>query len=192
MIDGLNRILLLVLGLLLTAAGGLGLAANQGAFDDRDLHAPDRIYDDARTEVLADPDLWYAVVLGASGVVLVLALVWLIRQFASRPGVPHLSTVVLHADRRGRTTVEPARLARAIAGDMEDVDGVRKASVRIFSTGREPVMRVRLDVERDADPDQLLERIKPALRRAAESLDASDVDARIRIDFAGRDTSRVA
>lgn len=190
MIDGLNRFLLLLLGLVLAAAGGLGLAANQGAFDD--LHSPARVYDDARAEVLADPDLWYAVVLGVSGLVLVLALVWLIRQFASRPGVPHLSTVVLHADRRGRTTFEPSRLAQAIAGDLETVDGVRKASVRILSTGREPVMRLRLDVERDADPDQLLERIKPVLRRAAESLDASDVDARIRIDFAGRDTSRVA
>lgn len=189
MIDGVNRFLLLLLGLVLATAGGLGLAAGEGAFDD--LDSPGSVYDDARAEIVDDPDLWYAVILGVSGLVLLLSLVWSYRQFASRPGGPHLSTVVLHADRRGRTTLEPARLARAIAADLETVDGVRDAKVHILSTGHEPTMRARLDVDRSVDPDALLERTEPALERAAQSFDAQRVIVRIRIDFAGRDTPRV-
>lgn len=190
MVDGINRLILLLLGLALAALGALGLAAGEGQLDG--LKSPATIYDDARAEVLADPDLWYAVVLGASGLVLVLALVWLLRQFASRPGGPHLSTVALEAGRRGRTTLEPVGLARAIARDFETVDGVRKAKVRIRSTGHEPAMRVRLTVDRAVDPDELLNDIEPVYHRAAQSLEAPDVDARTRIDFAGRDESRVA
>ncbi|MCD9623957.1 alkaline shock response membrane anchor protein AmaP [Rhabdothermincola salaria] len=189
MIDGTNRVLLLLFGLVLAAAGGLGLALNQGLLDDVDQ--PRSIYADVRDELVADPDLWFAVILGASVVVMVLALVWASRQFTSRPGPPHLSTVVLHADRRGRTTLEPAGLAQAIAGDIGTVDGVRKARVRIVAMGREPSMHVRLDVHRAVDPDALLRRLEPALDRAAESLGVDAVEARVRIDFAGRDTARV-
>ncbi|HSP02656.1 MAG TPA: hypothetical protein VLR27_04100 [Acidimicrobiales bacterium] len=189
MIDGLNRFLLLVLGLLLAAAGALGLAAGEGTFDD--LDSPATVYGDVRAEVVADPDLWYAVALGVSGLVLVLALVWLFRQLASRPSGPHLSTTVVAAGRRGRTTLEPVAVAKAMAHDLETVDGVRSAAVRIRSLGQEPTMRVRLTVDRDADPDRLLEDVEPALQRGAQSLDAQDVEARIRLDFAGRDESRV-
>lgn len=189
MIDGLNRVLLLIIGLVLAAAGALGLAAGQGAFDD--LDSPSTVYDDARGEVIADPDLWYAVVLGASGLVLVLALLWLFRQFASRPGGPHLSTVLLDASRRGRTTLEPVGVAKAMADDLETVDGVRKASVRLRSLGAAPETRVRLTVDRMVDPDLLLEHVEPVLRRGAQTLDVEDLDAQIRIDFAGRDESRV-
>lgn len=190
MVDGVNRLLLLLLGLALAALGGLGLAAGAGWFEE--LDSPATIYDDARAQVLDDPDLWYAVVLGASGGVLVLALVWLLRQLASRPGGPHLSTVVLEAGRRGRTTLEPVKLARAIARDLETVDGVRRAKVRIRSTGHEPAVRVRLTTDRAVDPDELLANIEPVFQRAAQSLEATDVEARTRIDFAGRDESRVA
>lgn len=189
MIDGVNRFVLLLLGLVLAAAGGLGLAAGEGAFDD--LDSPREVYDDARQEVVGDPDLWYAIVLAVSGLVLVLALVWLIRQFTSRPGGPHLSTVVVHADRRGRTTLEPARLAQAIAADLETIDGVRKAKVRLLPSAHEPTIRARVEVDRSVDPDALLERTEPVLERAARTFDAQQVNARIRIDFAGRDTSRV-
>ena len=189
MIDGLNRFLLLVLGLVLAGAGALGLAASEGSFDD--LDSPATVYGDVRNEVVADPDLWYAVALGVSGLVLVLALVWLFKQFASRPGGPHLSTVTVAADRRGRTTLEPVAVAKAMARDLESVDGVRSATVRIRSMGREPAMRVRLSVDRAADPDRVLAHIEPALQRGAQSLGVADVDARIRIDFAGRDESRV-
>lgn len=189
MIDGLNRVLLLLVGLTLAAAGALGLALNQDAIDDVD--SPATVYEDVRDEAVGDPDLWYAGVLGVSGLVLVLAVVWFVRQFASRPGGPHLSTVVLAADRRGRTTLEPVSLARAIAHDLETVDGVRNAAVRIRSMGQEPTMRVRLTVDRTADPDRVLGDVEPVLQRGAQSLEASDVDARIRIDFAGRDESRV-
>lgn len=189
MIDGFNRFLLLVLGLVSAAAGGLGLAAGEGAFDD--LDRPATVYDDVRREIVDDPDLWFGVILGATTLVLVLALVWAYRQFRSRPGDPHLSTVVVDAGRRGRTTLEPVRLAQAIAGDLETIAGVRNAKVRILSTGKEPSMRARLEVDRLVDPDELLERTEAVLQRAARSFDAATVDARIRIDFADRRAARV-
>lgn len=189
MIDGFNRFMLLIVGLALAAAGGLGLAAGEGMFDD--LDSPATVYDDMRREVVDDPDLWFGVALGASTLLLVLALVWAFRQFTSRPGDPHLSTVVVDAGRRGRTTLEPVRLAKAIAGDLETIDGVRNAKVRIISTGREPSMRARLEIDRLVDPDELLKRTEPVLERAAHSFDAATVDARIRMDFADRRAARV-
>jgi hypothetical protein len=188
-IDGLNRFVLSAVGLLLAVVGGLGLAASDGAFDD--LHPPARIYRDAREAIRDHPDIWFAVVLSVGGLVLLLSLWWLSRQFASRPGGPHLSTVVLHADRRGRTTLEPVGLARALGHDLETVHGVRKAKVRVRAIGQEAAMRVRLTVDRGVDPDEVLEHAEPALHRAAQTVEAAAIDARIRIDFAGRDESRV-
>ncbi|MDZ7676630.1 MAG: hypothetical protein U5K30_16370 [Acidimicrobiales bacterium] len=190
MVDGANRMLLLLLGLCLAAAGGLGVAANQGAFDD--LRQPSRIYEDVRQELVDEPDLWFAVVIGAAAVVVVLTLLWLIRQFTSRPGGPHLSTEVLAAGRRGRTTLEPAKLAEAIEDDFEEQPAVRDAVVRLLETGQEPRLRARLEIDRDADPEEVLARCETVLTRAAQSLGSESVDAHIRLDFATRVGARVA
>lgn len=189
MIDGVNRIVLLCTGAGLAAAGGFGLAANQGAIDD--LRSPSRIYTDVRDEVVAEPDLWFAVVVGAGALVFGLALFWLVRQFTSRPGGPHLGTEVLDAGRRGRTSFEPVGLARAVARDFEAQRAVRDAKVRLLAVGEEPRLHARLVVDRDADADDVLARTAPVLERAASSLGARRVDARIRIDFASRTGARV-
>mgnify|MGYP001164665912 CR=1 FL=1 len=188
MIDHVNRAALLIIGVLLAAAGSLGLAAGEGEIDG--LDAPAALYEDARREAVADSNLWFAVTVGVAAVVLVLALFWMVRQFTSRPGA-HLSTVVVAAGRRGRTTLEPAPLARAIAGDLETIDGVRRAKVRIESLGEVPSVRARLEVDGHVDPDDLLARAEPALQRAARSVDAATVDARLRIDFADHRVARV-
>jgi hypothetical protein len=88
--------------------------------------------------------------------------------------------------------LEPVKVAGAVADDLETLPGVRGASVRILSLEERPTLRARLDVDRDADPDDVLRRCDAVLQRCARCLGAPGVDARIRVDFAARDGARVA
>lgn len=188
MVDRVNRIVLLLIGGIVAGLGGAVLATRAGWLD---LDEPSTIYRDLEREILSAERVALVITLVACSVVAVIAAVWLWRQFASRPGGPHLSTMVMANDRRGATTIEPVELARAIANDLETVSGVHKATVRMLELGSTPSMAVRLGLDRSVDPDQVLADIEPAVDRGRAVLDADRMTTRIRLDLDRRDGARV-
>ncbi|MCA0144003.1 alkaline shock response membrane anchor protein AmaP [Blastococcus sp. LR1] len=127
-VNGVNRTILALLGLLLLAAGGLGLALGFGAFGDGDQPVlPQPVRDFARNQ----PWFWWAV----AAVCLLLALLglrWLLAQLhTDRIGRLELTT----DDRDGLTTVHTSALADAVEAEAESLRGVAGASAHVLDRG---------------------------------------------------------
>ncbi len=124
-VNAANRTIAGLLGLLLLAAGGLGLAVSFGAFgNSRQPLLPQPMRDYATDQ----PWLWWAV----AAVCLVLALLglrWLLAQLhTDRLGRLDLTT----DDRDGRTIVHTSALTDAVEAEVESLRGVSGASAHML------------------------------------------------------------
>jgi hypothetical protein len=126
-VNGVNRTLLGLLGLLLLAAGGLGLAVSFGALGD----AGTPVLPQAVRDFAEQPWFWWAV----AGICLVLALLglrWLLAQLQTdRVGRLDLTS----DDRDGLTTVHAGALTDAVEAEAEGLRGVSGASAHLLDRG---------------------------------------------------------
>lgn len=123
-VNGLNRSLLTLLGVLLLAAGGLGLAYSFGAFGDgRHPLVPEGM----RGFAADQPWFWWAVA-GACLLIALLGLVWLLAQLRTdRVGELDLTT----DDRDGLTTLHGGALTDAVETETQQLRGVVGASAHL-------------------------------------------------------------
>lgn len=125
-VDTVNRVLLLLLGLLLVVAAGLGLALSLGVFGTTRAASP-VFSGELRTYPDNNPWFWWAVA-GAALLVAVLALLWLLAQIRTH----RVSRLDRTTDaREGYTTLHAAALTGAIEDEVEDISGVTGASARL-------------------------------------------------------------
>lgn len=127
-VNGVNRSVEAVFGLLFLAAGGLGLALSFGAFGNRNRSLlPQPVREFARDQ----PWFWWAV----AAVCLVLALLglrWLLAQLhTDRVGRFELTT----HDRDGLTTVHASALEDAVEAESGSLRGVARASAQLLDRG---------------------------------------------------------
>ncbi|CAN5150575.1 hypothetical protein BH20ACT9_BH20ACT9_16370 [soil metagenome] len=149
MSDTANRVVLGLLGLLLLAAGVVGLLAGAGLAP---LLEPSQIYAELLSGFQARADLWWPVSVAAAVVVALLGLVWALRQLVvRRTGGSVGDLVVGSADDRGRTSVPATSLASVAAMDLRRVPGVLDSTARLVNDPHRPDLRARLDVRPDAD-----------------------------------------
>jgi hypothetical protein len=126
-VNRVNQTLLGLLGLLLLAAGGLGLAVSFGAFGDAGAPVlPQGVRDYAE-----QPWFWWAV----AGVCLVLALLGL-RWLLAQPSTDRVGRLDLTTDDRdGLTTVHAGALTDAVEAEVEGLRGVAGASAHLLDRG---------------------------------------------------------
>ncbi|MBW3602143.1 MAG: hypothetical protein KY434_05520 [Actinobacteria bacterium] len=166
MSDAANRLLLALLGLLLIAAGVVGLLAGAGLAP---LLEPSEIYAELLSGFQARADLWWPVSVAAAVVVALLGLAWALRQLVVRRSGGGVADVVVGpAGDRGRTRVTATSLASAAAADLRRVPGVVDSTVRLVNDPHRPDLRVRLDVRPDAD----LDKVRRGADEVAERLEA--------------------
>jgi hypothetical protein len=140
--DRLNRVLLVLLGLLLLAAGVGGLLAGSGVLGDR--YAQDRILPAETGSFVTDNAawLWPAVCVVAIGLAL-LALQWLAQQLRT----DRVDDIDLTTDRQaGETHVDAAAVTGALVDAVEASPGVDAASARsiVVRGRRRLLLHVRL------------------------------------------------
>lgn len=155
-----NRSALLLLGVLLTAAGVLGLLVGFGGFGALTRTRP--VLDEpVRTFVAEHAWIWLVVAVLAL-VVAVLSLLWLRAQLAT----DRLRSLVLERDRsRGTTTLAAAAVERACAYELQARRGIGRASASMLGSdcdqrlalvihldGRESLRHVDNVVQRDVVP----------------------------------------
>ena len=136
----INRVVLTVLGLLLVAAGGLGLALSAGVFG-----AWRATYPVLHQEVSTFPDgrpwFWWAV---AGGLLLIatLALLWLLTQLKT----DRTTRLDRTTDARdGYTTLSASALTNAVEDETRGVTGVTGASANVHEhRGQHLFLRVEL------------------------------------------------
>jgi hypothetical protein len=167
-LDRVNRVLLLLVGLVLLAAGAAAASTALGAFGES---VTDRAVLDGETDrYIRDHSwIWWALA-GLCFLLAILALRWLVAQLTSH----RVRRVVLQHDRsEGHTVVRSSALSSAVEDDVEAFHGVRRARLELFGEQTAPAARLVVDVEDRADLSELRERIAheavPSLRRCLDS-----------------------
>ncbi|MEV5572558.1 alkaline shock response membrane anchor protein AmaP [Spirillospora sp. NPDC052269] len=183
----LNRVLLVLTGLLLIAAGGTGLAFGLGAFGHLRAHQPvlSRV-----TRHFAAVHAWYWPEIGAGAVVAAfIGIAWLLAQGRS----DRIAGVVLDdGDGTGRTIVPAGTLATALQDDIQGLPGVRSARVRLTGKPSAPRLRLNVTYERRADLLELRRGLQdPALARLRGTLEVERLPTVVRLNLVTGDERRV-
>ncbi|MFF4170520.1 alkaline shock response membrane anchor protein AmaP [Streptomyces sp. NPDC001744] len=177
-----NRVLLGLAGLILVLLGGSVLAAAAG------LSVPswwpwsgpsDVLLTTADRQRWRDEGWWWPVVIAVLGVIVLLALWWLIAQFRRA----RLSEVVVDSGDGEEANLRGRALEDVLEADTADQDGVARA--RFSLTGRRdaPRARVRLRLEPHASPGDVLTTLSSrtlAHARTATGLSSLPTEARLR------------
>lgn len=152
--DTANRIVLFLLGVLLTAAGGLGLALSLGAFEDVRASSP-VLDEEVRNFPDEHPWFWWAVA-GAALLVALLAALWLLAQLrTSRSSRLDCTT----EPREGYTTLHAGALTKAVEDEVGGLRGVTGASARVTDR-RNQVLMLTVDMTDTSDIDKLRTRLE--------------------------------
>lgn len=149
-----NRVVLTVLGLLLLAVGGLGLALSLGVFGARPATYPIlpgmvSTFPDGR------PWFWWAVA-ALLLLIAVLALLWLVTQFTT----DRTTRLDRTTDARdGRTILHTGALAHAVEDEAIGTAGVTGASAHVEEHPREH-LTLRVELADSADVEAVRERLE--------------------------------
>ncbi|MGP4022218.1 alkaline shock response membrane anchor protein AmaP [Actinomadura sp. 3N407] len=163
----INRTGLTLLGAVLAAGGGAGLARGLGVFGDGRASAP-VLTDQARS--FADDNGWFWPAVAAAAVVLaLLGLAWLLAQ--ARTG--RLPGLALEPDAEAGTTRLSAKaVTGALEAEVGEYPGVRKVRARLIGSSKRPELWLNVAYGQLADPAELRRRVQdeavPRLRAALE------------------------
>jgi hypothetical protein len=179
---GHNRLGLGIVGLILLGGGGYGLARHYGKFGTGPEHDP-ILLPDIRSFV-ADNRQWFWWAAGAaSAVVALLALGWLRSQL--RLPLPANN----HLDRQevdGRTRLDGAAAADALAADVDGLPGVASADARVWGDPTRPDVYLRVHIHDDVAVDALRSEIETArLERLRYALQVAHIDASVDLRLDG-------
>ncbi|MFD2468692.1 alkaline shock response membrane anchor protein AmaP [Amycolatopsis silviterrae] len=180
----LNRVLLAVIGFVLLAAGGFGLATHFRVLRVIDPESP-------LVPGTGEPPAWVFYVIAAAAIAVgLLALRWLLAQLAHRPrtGVWRFETDPAY----GRTELHADDAVAPFTEELRGYPGVHKASASLAGTREQPSLALIVTCEQDADLGEVRRRItEESLPRLQEALELKDIPVAIEFRFTSRTTSRV-
>ncbi len=185
----LNRIVFVLLGFVLLAAGGFLLARH---FDwiDR-LPSTERIYSSSEARWLHDNTwVWY-VVAAAAVIVGLLALRWLLVQ----PRIDRVRRLRPDADleQHGRTAMASSVLTDAVEDDIDALPGVARSRVIVTGATDAPELVVRVAAKQAADLAEMHRRVvTEAVASARIALDDETVPVQVHLVVNGRRTAKRA
>lgn len=176
-VNGTNRAVLSLLGLILLAAGVLGLVLSLGGFGT-DLPGS-TVLPDQLSRLAADTPWFWPAAAAACLVIALLGLRWLLAQLRT-DRVPHLD--LTEDARDGLTTLHADALTDAIEDEARALRGVTGASAHLRGE-HHPRLELTVDLSDRADiaevRTQLEETLVPHLRQAADDPDlAVDIELR--------------
>lgn len=175
--DATNRLGLLLLGLVLLATGGVGLAS---AYETLRLPEPSVLAATSGDAVTSNPELWWPLILVVAALLVMLGLRLAWRELVARPGV-ETSELTLDRGDRGTTRVSSRALERAVDDDFTRQVGVTGSRTRLVAAGSVPVIMVRLDVAADADLAAVRGATEPVYDRLSRALGVEELRADLRL-----------
>lgn len=176
----LDRVLLLLLGLVLLVAGAAAAAWGLGRLDDVWAGAPDELSTGPVTDALGAP-WWGWAALGGGVLLGLLALWWVL---AHRPHHAVGPLRLPGSDRSGQLTLDGSAAAGAAADALARTPGVRSARGRTITDRGELVADLHLVVEPDADLRPVAAATDAATADLAAVLGRSDVRSRVTMTVA--------
>lgn len=180
--DRLNAAVLTLLGIALVDAGAYGLARGYGAFGD--ARAADPVLTaDVRDFVSRNGDWFWPLAAVLALLVSWLGLRWLLAQLGTST-VGHLP---VRADGPGHTELLSSGATAALARDIEDYPGVRRASARLIGDHPVTEVAVHVEVHDDADIAGVRRQIEGhALTRFRTALELTTLRSQVHIRLAER------
>ncbi|WP_066373399.1 hypothetical protein [Herbidospora mongoliensis] len=178
-----NRTGLVLLGLILLAAGAAALARGLGVFGANAAQAP-LLPNPVST--FADSISWFWPAVAAGAVVVgVIGLSWLLAQFR----LNRLGRMRLESGPSGVTEIGGRQAGETLAGQVSAYQGVRRARASLRGKPDAPALDLRVTSQDPAHPDALITRLHdealPDLRTAL-GLERLPVLIRLRFDPGGR------
>ncbi len=185
----LDRFLLLLLGLLLTAGGVLALLVGLGVFGSRLRNKS--VLDNFISDFFGRNGPWLWPVIALVGLLLgYLALRWLIAQV--RPtGVRDLQ--LEPQSTTGHTDLVGAAVTDAVTAEIGTYRGVAGASARLVGDELDPELRLRVQLDSRADVAALRRRIETdAVAHARQALDKPQMPVRLDLVVTDKKAARVS
>jgi hypothetical protein len=182
-VDGVNRILITLFGLLFVATGVVGLLVGAGVFGE--AAARTALISQQMRDYAGRNSSWYWAVVGAGAAAVALLAMWWLYAQASSSRVPSVQLVDDDAD--GSTRLQAAALTDAVEADLSRYPGVQSSSVSLRGRPAAPVLRVGVSLLASADVRQARQQIEThaAVRaRQATGWDQLPVHIRLRLDVA--------
>lgn len=181
MLRTVNRVLIGLAGLVLTAVGGAVLAAGAGLsvpswwpWTDTD----DVLLSRARRERWHDHGWWWPTVIAALAVLLLLALWWLLAQLRRA----RLAEVLVDSGDGEGALLRGRALETVLAGEAEALPGVARAQATLHGRRTAPAARVSLVLEPHAAPAEALARLtSESLAHARDSAALTALPAEVRM-----------
>lgn len=184
----LNHVLLVVVGLVLMAAGAFLLARHFGWISP--LPKTERLYSRPQQRWLHEHTWAFAVAGGVAAVVGLVALRWLLVQ----PRIDRLRRLHLDADsgQHGRTVLTATALTDQVEEDLESHPGVARARVLIIGRPENPTLVLRVSAHAAGDITAVREfLVADALPAARTALEAEGVPMQLHLLVAGKTEQRV-
>ncbi len=185
----LDRSVLTLLGLMLTAIGVLALLVGFGVFGSRLRHKP--ILDNYLSAFVGRNGPWLWPVIAVVVVLLaLLALRWLIAQLTpTATGDLQLE----RPSRDGYTELAGSALTSAVTSEIQSYRGVAGARVRLVGDTTDPELRLRVQLDSTADVAALRRRIETdAINHARQALDQPQLPVRLDLILTEKKAARVA
>ena len=173
-----NRLVLLLLGLLLLAAGVLGALAGFGAFGDRAKNQA--LIDNPVGRFFGTQGRWLWPAIAVLAVIIGLAALrwlWTVLFSTDRVAAVHIRRA---EGARGRTTLAAGALTDAVTDEVSGYRGVQRASARLVGTRSAPTLVISATLDRSADPSRVRARVeREAAGHARNALDTPDLPVQL-------------
>lgn len=185
----LDRFLLTLIALLLTALGVLGLLAGFGVFGSRLRNQP--VLDNVVSRYLGDNGAWLWPVIALVALLLgYLALRWVIAQLRLT-GVGNIE--LEPGGSTGRTDVVGVAITSVVREEINSYRGVASSSARLTGDARDPHLQLRVQLDSRADVASLRQRIETgAIAHAREALDLPELPVRLDLIVTDKQAARVS
>lgn len=183
----LHRLLLLLLAVLLLAAGVSVLLTGLGTFGSRLSHRA--LFDNAISRYVGDHGIWLWPVLAVTGLLLAyLALRWFLTLF-HLAGVPRIDLTARGA--AGRTEVDSASVTAAVTTQVQQYRDVTNATAQVQGDARDPHLAMTVTATADADLTQLRQRIEAdALADLRRALQRPELTVRLDLKVSSKPSAR--
>lgn len=175
-IDRRNRFWFVVLGLLLLAAGILGLLVQAEVLD---ADTPGQFYGRVRDLAADYPGATIAILIALGLLLFLVGISWIRRQIATP--ATRLREVTISDTADGSTTVDADVLSEALARDLERIPDVHDATARMVGAGDRPKLAVRATVDGAADLGEVRGAMEEAYTRFGQSLGSDGVDTNLHL-----------
>ncbi|WP_034590610.1 alkaline shock response membrane anchor protein AmaP [Hamadaea tsunoensis] len=186
--DRTSRVVLLLLGLLMVAAGLAATLASSGVYGN--AWAARTLTGNPVGTYAGAQGRWLWPVVGVVALaILVLALRWLV---AILFGTDRVRDLAFPTGSRDRVVLAASAVSEAVAAEVEGYRGVRTARARLVGSDEHPELALRVETDIDADLAAVRERIEhDAVAHARQALDRPELPVRLDLETKAQPGRRV-